>query len=223
MAPRTDALRGDGPARLLVVAPLRLEREALRGRLPGALVVRSGMGAARATRAALHVARIPFEAFAVAGFCGATAEGLCPGDVVVAAEVRGPHGVYGCETARMLAALEATGIAHVHVGPLTGADHVVHGAERRALAAEGALAADMESAWLAPAAAGRPFAVVRVVLDTPADRLSRPLALASGAIAARRTLRRLAPALPLWARAVVRGDERAMLCCRQGEGLGVLP
>ena len=50
------------------------------------------------------------------------------------------------------------------------------GAERAVLAAEGALAVDMESAWLAPAAAGRPFAVVRVVLDTPASELHRPLA-----------------------------------------------
>jgi 4-hydroxy-3-methylbut-2-enyl diphosphate reductase len=157
------------------------------------------MGARRAAARALTVARIPFEALAVVGFCGATTQGLRPGDVVVATEVRGPDGVHGCEATRIVAALEADGIARVHAGPVVSADHIVRGAERTSLAAEGALAADMESAWLAPAAAGRPFAVVRVVLDTPASGLSRPLALVSGAMLAWRTLRRLAPALTLWA------------------------
>ena len=190
-------------ARLLVVTPLRLERAAVRGRLPGALVVRSGMGAARATSAARSIAELPIEALAVTWFCGATAGRLRPGDIVVASEVRGPDGVHGCETARVVAALGAVGMARVHVGPLACADHVVRGSERRRLAAEGALAADMESAWLAPAAAGRPFAVVRVVLDTPAREICRPPATISGAVAAWRTLRRLAPALSLWARDVV--------------------
>jgi 4-hydroxy-3-methylbut-2-enyl diphosphate reductase len=193
----------DGRARLLVVTPLRLEHAAVRGRLSGARVVRSGMGARRATATALTVARIPFEALAVTGFCGATAGGMLPGDVVVATEVRGPDGVRGCEATRIVAALEAAGIGRVRVGPVVSADHVVRGAERTALAAEGALAADMESAWLAPAATGRPFAVVRVVLDTPECGLSRPLALVSGAVLAWRTLRRLAPALTLWAHGAV--------------------
>lgn len=187
-------------ARLLVVTPLRLERAAVRGRLPGALVLRSGMGAARGRAAALTISRVPFEALAVVGFCGAASGDLLPGDVVVASEVRGPDGVYRCETEVMVAALGALGAARVRVGPVAGADHLVRGAERSKLAAEGALAADMESAWLAPAAAGRPLAVVRVVLDTPARELSRPLATAGGAVTAWRTLRRLAPALALWAR-----------------------
>jgi 4-hydroxy-3-methylbut-2-enyl diphosphate reductase len=77
---------------------------------------------------------------------------------------------------------------------------VVRGAERIALAARGALAADMESTWLAQAAAGRPFAVLRVVLDTPERELSRPLTTLTGGFAAWRALRRAAPALALWAR-----------------------
>jgi len=194
-------------ARLVVVTPLRIERAAVRGRAPGALVVRSGMGAARAAQAARSVARLPFEALAVTGFCGATAGSLLPGDVVVASEVRGPDGVHVCDAAGAVAALDAEGIARVRVGPLAGADHVVHGAERAALAAEGAVAVDMESAWLAPAAAGRPLAVVRVVLDTPAPGLSRPPALVCGAVAAWRSLRRLAPALSLWARDAVAARE----------------
>ena len=76
----------------------------------------------------------------------------------------------------------------------------MRGAERFALAGEGVLAVDMESAWLAPAATGRPFAVLRVVLDTPAREIYRPLATLAGGLTAWRALRRAAPALALWAR-----------------------
>jgi 4-hydroxy-3-methylbut-2-enyl diphosphate reductase len=188
-------------ARLLVIAPLRLERAALRRGLPEALVLHSGMGAARARSAALVAARIPADAVAVAGFCGAVTRGLLPGDIVVATEVRGPAGVTECSSRPLVAALAALGIRRVHVGPLVSADHVVRGLERAAMAGEGALAADMESAWLAPGAAGRPLAVLRVVLDTPERELHRPLATLAGGVAAWRSLRRAAPALALWARA----------------------
>jgi 4-hydroxy-3-methylbut-2-enyl diphosphate reductase len=56
----------------------------------------------------------------------------------------------------------------------------------------------MESAWLAAGAAGRPFAVVRVVLDSPSHELFRPQALA-GAVRAAGALRRAsAIALQSW-------------------------
>jgi 4-hydroxy-3-methylbut-2-en-1-yl diphosphate reductase len=187
--------------RLLVVAPLRIERAAVRCGLPAALVVRSGMGAARARKAARRAARIPADAVAVAGFCGAAVAGMRPGDVVVASEVRGPDGEIPCTSAPLVAALAAVGIARVHVGPVASVDHLERAAERRALAAAGAVAVDMESAWLAPAAAGRPFAVLRVVLDTPARGLHRPLATLVGCYLAWRALRRAAPALMLWAAA----------------------
>jgi 4-hydroxy-3-methylbut-2-en-1-yl diphosphate reductase len=190
------AVRG---TRLLVLAPLRIEHAAVRPRLPEALVLRSGMGAARARSAAAVAARIPAEAVAVAGFCGATAAGLRAGDVVVAGEVRGPDGVTACASESLVAALADLGIARVHVGPVASVDHIVRGAERSALGAEGALAVDMESAWLAAAAVGKPFAVLRVVLDTPARELHRPLATLAGGLAAWRALRRAAPALGLWA------------------------
>ena len=63
-------------ARLLVIAPLRIERVAVRRGLPEALVLRYGMGAARARSTALVAARILADAVAVAGFCGAVAGGL---------------------------------------------------------------------------------------------------------------------------------------------------
>lgn len=97
-------------------------------------------------------------------------------------------------------ALTALGIERIRVGPVVSVDHLVSGPERGLLAAEGALAVDMESAWLAPAAAGRPFAVLRVVLDTPDRELYRPLATLAGGLAAWRVLRRATPALTLWAR-----------------------
>ena len=187
-------------ARLLVIAPLRIERAAMRRGLPGSLVLRSGMGAARARSAALVAARIPADAVAVAGFCGAVIGGLQAGDVVVASEVRGPEGVTVCHARPLVAALAAVGIERIRVGPVASVDHFVHGAEREVLAGEGALAVDMESAWLAPAAGGRPFAVLRVVLDRPAREIHRPLATLSGGLTAWRALRRSAPALALWAR-----------------------
>jgi 4-hydroxy-3-methylbut-2-enyl diphosphate reductase len=188
-------------ARLLVIAPLRIERAAVRRGLPEALVLRCGVGAARARAAAQHAARIPAATVAVAGFCGAVGGGSRAGDIVVASEVRGPEGVTPCASGPLVAALAALGIERVHVGPLASVDHLVRGAERGVLAGEGALAVDMESAWLAPAAAGRPFAVLRVVLDTPAREIYRPLATLAGGLAAWQVLRRAAPALALWARA----------------------
>ena len=89
------------------------------------------------------------------------------------------------------------------MGPVASSFRPVWGAGRAAFADQGVLAADMESAWLAQAAAGRPFAVLRVVLDTPDRELYRPLATLTGAVAAWRTLRRAAPALALWASAVL--------------------
>jgi 4-hydroxy-3-methylbut-2-en-1-yl diphosphate reductase len=189
-------------ARLLVIAPLRVELAAVRRGLPEAVVFRSGMGAVRARSSALAAARIPADAVAIAGFCGAVGRGLRAGDVVVASEVRGPDGVTGCDARPVVAALAALGIERIHVGQVASVDHVVHGTERDVLADAGALAVDMESAWLAPAAAGRPFAVLRVVLDTPAREIYRPLATLSGGLTAWRALRWAAPALALWARAL---------------------
>ena len=185
---------------LLVVTPLRLEHAAVRRALPGALQLRCGMGAARARAAAPVIARLQAGAVAVAGVCGALDGDLRAGDVVVGSEVRGPGGVVACSSERLVAALSATGIRRVHVGPVLSVDHIVRRAERVALGAGGALVVDMESAWLAPGTAGRPFAVLRVVLDTPERGFSRPLATLGDAVIAWRALRRAAPALAIWAR-----------------------
>ena len=59
----------------------------------------------------------------------------------------------------------------------------------------------MESVWLAPGAAERPFGVVRIVLDSPEHELLR-LGAVPGALRAARALRRVAGALHEWAPAV---------------------
>jgi 4-hydroxy-3-methylbut-2-enyl diphosphate reductase len=188
-------------ARLLVIASLRIERAALRRGLPDVPVLRCGMGAARARATALVAAGISADVVAVAGFCGAVGDDLRAGDVVVASEVRGPEGITRCASGPVVAALATLGTERVQVGPVACVDHLVYGRQRAVLAGEGVLAVDMESAWLAPAAAGRPFAVVRVVLDTPAREIYRPVATLVGGLRAWRALRRAAPALAIWARA----------------------
>jgi 4-hydroxy-3-methylbut-2-enyl diphosphate reductase len=185
---------------LLVAAPLRMEAVALRRGLPEDTVVRTGMGPARSRKAVRALrARRP-DAVAVAGFGGALTDGLAPGDVVVASEVRSDAGVVACPSAPLLAgALRAAGLT-VHLGPVVSVDHVVHGAERAELAATGALVVDMESAMLAAAAGDRPLAVLRVVVDTPSRPLFHPTTVAAG-ITASGTLARLGPALLAWAAA----------------------
>jgi 4-hydroxy-3-methylbut-2-enyl diphosphate reductase len=86
------------------------------------------------------------------------------------------------------------------VGPLISVDHVVRGAERERLHEGGAIAADMESAWLARGAGPRPLAVLRVVFDVPGHEPLR-LALLRDLLRALRRLREAAPALAVWASA----------------------
>ena len=73
----------------------------------------------------------------------------------------------------LAAALRRRGL-RAHTGPISRVDRLMSPDERRALEADGVLAVDMESAWLAEAADGRPLAVVRVVLDTAGAQRLRP-------------------------------------------------
>ena len=196
-------MRGGGRVSVVVLTPLRLEALALRGRLgDGAAIRRTGMGAQRSRSAAPRAAATPADAVAIAGFCGALDPALESGDLVVATELRSPAGdVRLCPTASLLAgALRRRGL-RVHEGPIASTMRLVRAGERDRLRAAGAIAADMESAWLAEAAAGRPLAVVRAVVDTPAGELTRPIALAGGAARAFRALRAAAPVLGSWGRA----------------------
>jgi 4-hydroxy-3-methylbut-2-en-1-yl diphosphate reductase len=183
----------------VVFAPLRVERRALSRPGSSLRVVRTGMGPVRAATAV--GAHADADAFAVAGVGGGLAGPGRPGDIVVASEVRGPAGTVACPSAPLLTgALRRLGLT-VHTGPLYTSDRVVNGARRRQLAGTGAIAVDMESAPVAAAAGGRPFAAVRALVDTADHGLWTPGTLRRG-MAALRNLRRAVPGLEQWAAAV---------------------
>jgi 4-hydroxy-3-methylbut-2-en-1-yl diphosphate reductase len=186
-------------ARLLICAPLGIEARALRRGLPAGppevTVVRTGFGAARC---ALPIRG--HDAVAVAGFGGALDGALRPGDVLVATEVWYGRRRLPCAAAEPLVR-ELAGVGvHAEYGPLITVDHLVREAERRRLARTGARAVDMEAGPLLVAAAGLPATVVRAIVDTPGRPLLSPAGVIGG-LAARRTLRRIGPALVRWARA----------------------
>jgi len=182
---------------LLVMAALRLEARALRRGAPELAVLHAGMGPKRALRASRAAAASPAQRLAVAGLCGGLEASQPVGEVVVASEVSVEGGApVPCEHEGLVAALRARGIS-ARVGPVVSVDHVVRGDEREALRRSGALAVDMESGWLAAAAAGRPFAVLRVVLDAPGREIVRP-GVALDAFKAFRRLTEVAPALSEW-------------------------
>jgi 4-hydroxy-3-methylbut-2-en-1-yl diphosphate reductase len=188
---------------LLVVAALRSEFAALSGQVPGARLVRCGMGTARVTAWLPELAKIAPDAVVVAGVAGALDPSLRPGDVIVANEVRDARGRAVLRAGGPLAAdLRRMGL-RVRVGPIVSTDHLVNSvSERDRLAKTGALAADMESAAIARAAlkqmSGKPIAVVRVIVDTVANPVNR-LATVPAGVKALRVLRRTGPALRRWA------------------------
>ena len=187
---------------LVVVAALRTEYAALKGRVPGATVERCGMGPERVRRWLPRLAELDPDALVVAGVAGGLDPSLRPGDVVVASEVRDEHGRIILRAASPLVAeLRRMGM-RVHTGPMVSTDKIVGGVEREKLAKTGALAVDMESAALVRALGGEadrpPTAVVRVIVDTAHMPVAR-LATVSAGARALMTLRRLAPALRRWA------------------------
>jgi len=208
---------------LLVLAPLRLEATAVRRGLrePGSRVLRTGMGASRAAKAVtgfLAGAREPaaggeprtadgaasgsqpgtfWTPLAVMGTAASLAGDLSPGDLVVATEVSDGTTTVPLPSAGLLVAeLRRAGLP-VQAGKVRQVAKIVRSADRAALAAQGYLAADMESAVLAAgAAAGQPVAVIRAVSDGGFGP-----GMVSGGLAALRSLRRAAPIAERWAAA----------------------
>jgi 4-hydroxy-3-methylbut-2-enyl diphosphate reductase len=190
--------------RTLVAAPLALEEALIRSGAPGARVRRTGVGPRRSLAAVARLAREPGDALLVLGFCGGLDARAHPGEVIVAEEVlaasdEGHDPVRaGCDgVAQLTGALLAAGMT-VRSGQVVGVGRAATGARRAQLRAAGALAVDMESAWLAAGAAGRPFAVVRVVLDSPSHELLRVQTVHSALQAARALRRAAAVALGAW-------------------------
>jgi 4-hydroxy-3-methylbut-2-enyl diphosphate reductase len=145
---------------------MRLEALAIGGK-----VVRTGMGHVRAHAAANRLASEvkPGAAVVLAGISGGLAAELAPGEIVVATSVRGPDGdelhLSSTDAAAVAAELREAGRS-VHLGPIVSSKTLVHGERRAELARSGALAVDMESAWVARALSGHRLVIVRIVADT---------------------------------------------------------
>src|SRR5436305_8877490 len=194
--------RPDGAPDLLVLAPLTVEAAAVRAGAPWARVHRTGMGPRRSARSAELARRAAGSPVMIAGFCGALNPELEPGDVILPTELRGPTGTTVCDDTTILAGHLRRAGFRVRQGPIASTQRLVWGSRRRALHHSGALAVDMESAWLASAVGGQPLVTLRVVMDTSRHELYRPLRTLSAFATAYRTLRRACGLVEDWARAL---------------------
>jgi 4-hydroxy-3-methylbut-2-enyl diphosphate reductase len=196
---------GDGVERrnssgIVVLAPLSLEARAVRHGAPWADVRQIGMGPRRAARSAeLAIAAGGSKATLIAGFCGALDPDLEPGDIILASELRGPTGTIPCDDPTILAGVLRRGGLNVRIAPIASSQRLVLGERRRTLFRTGAVAVDMESAWLAPAVRQRPLVTLRVVVDTNRRELHRPLRTVTGAAIAYRALRKACSLVEEWA------------------------
>jgi 4-hydroxy-3-methylbut-2-en-1-yl diphosphate reductase len=201
---------------LLVAAPLRLEALAIKAGGRKLRIRKTGMGPARSRAALPRLRSDQAAALAVMGVCGGLDERCEPGEVVIADELldgerdeytdvgavesgEAPNiaqpARFSCPSAGPLAAaLQRRGIA-VRQGAVVSVARIAHGEKRVELRERGAVVVDMESAWLAAGARGRPFAVIRVVADTPSREVTRPLLTLAGAARAALSLRQVAAAL----------------------------
>ena len=186
----------------LLLAPLRLEASALRRGAPSAEVVRVGMGPRRAAASCARLAPSLAEGRPVvlAGVAGGLVGELAAGDVVVASAITATEEADDLELAdpSVAALLDAAGLTR-RLAPIVSSPRILsrRRSSRLAAAAGGAVAVEMEARWLAPLARGRPFAVVRVILDTPSAELAS-LATPRNVARALRTLRACGAALVAW-------------------------
>lgn len=136
------------------------------------VLVRTGIGLERAEAAARALAASgEFSLFLSTGCAGGLAADLRPGDLVVAESIglaASPVSHADAATcARVLAAAERAALRHRQGHVLSSPRILAGAAEKRAAAAAGAVAVEMEGAALARVAAERgiPFASVRSILD----------------------------------------------------------
>jgi 4-hydroxy-3-methylbut-2-enyl diphosphate reductase len=181
-------------ADLTAVSPQRLEAQAL-----GGLVTTVGTGPEPAAAAGRRLAAQlePGDPVAIVGVAGALGGHVWPGHLVVATELRTTAGSSPLRLAGAhLLAEELRRYGHwVHTGPIVSSSLPVETSERQRLTADGAIALDTESAWLAEALGPRPVAVVRAVADAGGH------APVAGDMRALGALLRVRPALERWAEA----------------------
>lgn len=143
---------------------------------PTLVRLQTGVGHDAACRCVAALASVPVEAALLGGFAGALAPDLDPGTVVVADSL-----LTSSETSipvPLAESLEESLLGMglpVARGPLISVDQVVGDSEDKSMLwrQTGALAVDMESAFLAEGllARGLPFGVARVVLDSAQESL----------------------------------------------------
>ena len=186
-----------------IAAPMRLEAALITPLVPAARVHRTGMGPVNARAAGALLSGSATGPLLIIGFCGGLDEHSVPGEVIVAENVYGAadegHSSQRVECSlagELITTLTGRGMK-VRSGPIVSVSKLALGARRAQLLADGALAVDMESLWLAEPALARDLGVVRVVLDSPRHELLRPGALVRGPRAAL-VLRRVAGAVQEW-------------------------
>ena len=183
---------------LLVLAPMTLEASAVKRGLtqPTSRVRRAGVGSTRAGKAALASQPESFWAMVVMGTAAGLTDEVSPGGLVVATEVTDGTTTVKLPGAVMLAGeLRRAGL-RARAGKIVTVSHLVRAGERAALAASGALAADMETLALLRAADGRPAAVIRAVSDAGIGP-----GMVTGGLAALKSLRAAAAVAEKWAAA----------------------
>ncbi len=204
------ALGGGGTpeSTCVLLAPLSVEAAAARLGAPRVRVERIGMGPAKARAAGGRLARLldPLAPVAVLGFGGGLSASDRAGDLVVATELLdgsassgsasvGPAAVSvpsveldGRLAAQVAGALRAAVPSSVRTGPVVCTPRMAMASEQARLSATGGLACEMESFWLAPLISGRPFSVVRAIVDFPGRELWSPSTLTGGLVAFRRLM-----------------------------------
>jgi adenosylhomocysteine nucleosidase len=192
LEPRDTPAHGDWvePGRVLVLVALEQELGSVarvlrgarrgsevRGRMSGSEVIALATGMGGEAHRAIADER---PALVVScGFAGALDGALSAGDLVLATAVRSADGgaVRAPEALRRAAAAALQGLRVAHGEIVSGTAVAATADEKRALAAHGALAVDMESYAVARAAAnaGVPWLALRAIVD-PLDTALPPFA-----------------------------------------------
>ncbi len=162
-----------------VAAIAGLAAEAAVARRAGVAMAASGVGPEAAATLARQFARAGACGLVSFGIAGGLAPDLKPGALILGDAVIVGEGRYPCDPAWLVRARARLPAARV--GPVAASDRIVGTrAEKRALAAGGALAVDMESGAVAAVAreCGLPFLVLRAVADRADDEIPAAAAAA---------------------------------------------
>jgi 4-hydroxy-3-methylbut-2-enyl diphosphate reductase len=137
----------------------------------GVTITGVGMAQAAATGARLRETLHPGTAVALSGLAYALHPASTAGEVVVATELRATDGTatrHLPSAALVASDLRRLGL-QVRIGPIVSSPSALSPQQMAELAADGAIAWDMESAWVARQLPDHSFAVVRTIVDRERD------------------------------------------------------